>query len=111
MKTTRQFLPSDRYAFDFGPCSYTNGFAQIDTSQDASYFGTWASPATMKVVSYCEGDVTIHEAESVSEFAAVLRRIDEWNVAQGHGRARIDPGSDPAMRRAFEALGLGDMLH
>lgn len=111
MKTTRSFQPADRYAFDFGPCSYANGFAQIDTAQDASYFGTWASPAARKIVSYAEGDVTIHEAESDEEFAAAVRQIDEWNVQHGYGNARIDPGFDPAMRAAFEAVGLADMIH
>ena len=39
MKITRDFRPlSDRYSFDCGPCSYANGFAQIDTRQDASYY-------------------------------------------------------------------------
>lgn len=111
MKTTRTFIPADRYAYDFGPCSYANGFAQIDTAQDASYFGTWASPVARKIVSYCEGDVTIHEAETDDEFATALRQIDEWNVANGHGNARIDPGFDPAMKTAFQAIGLADMLH
>ena len=37
MRITRDFKPmSDRYGFDFGPCSTANGFAQIDTRQDAS---------------------------------------------------------------------------
>ena len=40
MKITRDFRPlSDRYSFDCGPCSYANGFAQIDTKQDAPCFG------------------------------------------------------------------------
>lgn len=111
MKTRRFFAQADRYVFDFGPCSYKEGFAQVDTAQDASYFGTWASPTARKIVSYAEGDVTIHEAETDEEFVAELRRIDEWNVANGHGNARIDPGFDPAMKAAFEAIGLGDMLH
>ena len=42
MKTIRDFKPlSDRYSFDVGACSYANGFAQIDTRQDAAHFGTW----------------------------------------------------------------------
>jgi hypothetical protein len=111
MKTTREFAPADRYRYDFGPCSYERGFAQIDTAQDAPYFGTWCSPSRLMIVSYCEGDVTIQECESAEEFAAELCRIDEWNVAQGHGHARIDPGLDPAFRLEFEALGLTDLLH
>ena len=46
MKITRDFRPlSDRYSFDCGPCSYANGFAQIDTRQDGAHFGYWCSPA------------------------------------------------------------------
>ncbi len=40
MKITREFAPADRYTYDFGLCSYENGWAQVDTAQDASYFGT-----------------------------------------------------------------------
>ena len=40
MNTTQDFRPlSDRYELDCGPCSYANGFAQIDTTQDAPYYG------------------------------------------------------------------------
>ena len=55
MKITRDFRPlTDRYAFDTGPCSYANGFAQIDTRQDASYYGTWCSPVARTIVSFCD---------------------------------------------------------
>lgn len=111
MKTIRDFAPADRYVYDFGPCSYDKGFAQIDTAQDASYFGTWASPSRRMVVSYVEGDVTISLCESDEEFIAQLREIDRWHVEHGYGPARIDLGFDPAMKAAFERLGLADMLH
>ena len=55
--------------------------------------------------------MTTHEAETPEEFAEALRGIDLWHVAHGYGNARIDPGFDPAMKAAFEALGLADMLH
>jgi hypothetical protein len=111
MRTAREFAPADRYTYDFGACSYANGFAQVDTSQDASYFGTWCSPSRLMVVSYCEGDVTIKTAETPEEFAAELRAIDAWNVEHGHGRALIDPGFGEDMKAAFVALGLADLLH
>ena len=98
MKITREFCPGDRYVFDFGLCSYENGWAQVDTAQNASYFGTWADP-------------TLKEAASPEEFAAELREIDVWNRAHGYGPARIDPGFDPAIKAAFEGLGLVDLLH
>jgi len=63
------------------------------------------------VFSYCEGDTTLKEAASPEEFIAELQEIDAWSRAQGYGAARIDPGFDPAMKAAFEGLGLADMLH
>ena len=63
------------------------------------------------IFSYCEGDTTLKEAASPEEFAAELREIDAWNRANGYGPARIDPGFDPAMKVAFERLGLDEMLH
>jgi hypothetical protein len=111
MKITREFAPGDRYTYDCGLCSYENGWAQVDTAQDASYFGTWANPARLMIFSYCEGDTTLKEAASPQEFAAELREIDAWNRANGYGSARIDPGFAPAMKAAFEAIGLADLLH
>lgn len=40
-----------------------------------------------------------------------MREIDRWNQDHGYVPARIDPGFDPALKSAFEAVGLGDMLH
>ena len=42
MKITREFCPGDRYVYDFGLCNHEKGWAQVDTAQDASYFGKWA---------------------------------------------------------------------
>ena len=111
MKVTRKFAPADRYTYDFGLCSFENGWAQVDTAQDASYFGTWANPTRLTIFSYFEGDRTLKEAASPEEIAAELREIDAWNRAYGYGPARIDPGFNPGMKVAFEALGLMDMLH
>jgi hypothetical protein len=111
MKITREFCPADRYVYDFGLCSYEKGWAQVDTAQDASYFGTWANPAGLMIFNYCEGDTILKEAASPEEFTAELREIDAWNRAQSYGPARIDLGYDPAMKAAFEVSGLTDMLH
>ena len=51
------------------------------------------------------------EAASPEEFAAELWEIDAWNRAHGDGPVRIDPGFDPAMKAAFDRLGLADLLH
>ena len=111
MKITREFAPADRYTYDFGLCSYEKGWAQVDTAQDASYFGTWANPTRLMIFSYCEGDTTLKEAASSDEFVAELHAIDTWNRANGYGPARIDSGFDPAMKAEFVAIGLSALLH
>ena len=110
MKITREFAPADRYTCDFGLCSCENGWAQVDTAQDASYFGTWANATRLMIFSYCEGDTTLTEAVTSEEFANELREIDTWNRANGYGPARIDPGFDPTMKAAFEHFGLTGIL-
>ncbi len=111
MKTTRDFCPADRYVYDFGACSVSNGFAQVDTSQDASYFGTWASPDKLLIVNYCEGDVTVQKADNPEEFKEAILAIKQWNEEQGHRFIGIDPGLDNDLPAKFEAIGLGELLH
>lgn len=112
MKTKRGFAPgAERYAFDFGHLTYAKGWCQIDTKQDAPWFGTWTSPGRLAIFSYCEGDTTLQEAETPEEYVAALRDLVRWNDDHGHGPARIDPGFDPEMRAVFERLGIADLLH
>lgn len=40
MKVVGSFEPGDRYRYDFDLCSCARGWAQADTAQDASWFGT-----------------------------------------------------------------------
>ena len=109
MKIDRCFHPlTDRYAFD--RCfSVGRGYAQIDTSQDASYFGTWANPAERKIIGYAEGDVTYQTAESDEEFAEAIRSISDWNREKGYTFG-IDAGGSEELADRFEALGLGGFL-
>jgi len=111
MKTKRTFRSGDRYAYDFEVCSIEKGWAQVDTSQDAFYFGTWANPETLKIVNYCEGDVTMQTADSADEFEDALRYLKAWNEEHGWTFHGIDPGLGETIRARFEALGLGDLLH
>ena len=112
MKTTRDFRPlSDRYSFDCGPCSYANGFAQVDSRQDASYYGTWCSPAKRTIVNFCEGDVTTTVCESDEDFVRQIRELAAWNDEGGYGPMKIDAVSHDGLREAFETLGLADLLH
>lgn len=111
MKTVRSFNPSDRYVFDFEKCTVAEGFAQVDTSQDASYFGTWANPSKLCIVNYCEGDITVNFAESDEEFVQEIRNIKQWNESQGHRFIGIDAGLGESLPQQFRDIGLGDLLH
>lgn len=115
MQITRSFKDTDRYEYDCGICNSSNGFAQVDTSQDASYFGTWANPFTFSIFCYCEGDTTLQQAESAEEFIAAIKDLYDWNINAGYGFG-IDPGwpgseSCESIKAEFEKLGLGNLLH
>ncbi len=88
-----------------------NGFAQVDTGQDASYYGTWASPSKLAIVNYVEGDVITTIADNSTEFVEEMRKLKAWNEESGHGFKGIDPGFNEPLAEEFKALGLGDMLH
>ena len=112
MTTTRSFISDgDRYRFDTGMCSVKNGFAQVDTGQDAWYFGMWANPYTLTIVSYMEGDVSVAVADSSIEFREELEGIKTWNDESGHGFKGIDTMCNGAMTERFKTLAMGDMLH
>ena len=98
-------VPEDRYAFDF-TLMPTGRWAQMDTSQDAPYFGTWANPLSLKVVTWCEGDLTITHCDSDSEFVEAVRQHAASDDFLG-----IDPGLTQKLRDRFVELGLADLLH
>ena len=111
MKITRQHIDStDRYRFDFGECHRSKGFAQIDTKQDAGYFGQWANPATLKIVKFQEGDLEVQECEGPEEFVQTLEELHEWSAGLGYWLG-IDPLLDTEIEQGFRRLGLGNLLH
>jgi len=104
--TTRRFVADgNRYMFD-ARLTPAKGWAQIDDSQDAWYFGRWGNPEKRKLVSYVEGDVVVTSFDTDEEFVAELRRwarADTW--------VGIDPLLNEELEAKFVALGLGDLLH
>lgn len=111
MKTITEFYPGDRYIYDFRLCTTEKGYAQVDTDQDASYYGTWASPDKRTIVNYCEGDLTVQIADTPEEFATALRDLKKWLDGFGYRFIGIDPGFDEALAAKFCDLGLADLLH
>jgi hypothetical protein len=109
-----QELGNERYDFDFNRCTPVDGWAQVDTSQDASYFGTWANPIDLRVMSFVEGDCTLFTADSPEDFVTYVREAKKWNDDHGY-KFGIDThrqGVDGIrITEAFNALGLGDLLH
>jgi len=100
----------NRYAFDFDLCSVSKGWAQVDTTQDASYFGTWANPKMLKIVCYCEGDTTIETASTAEEFKTLIDKMVKFYVEDGSWKG-IDPGLDEKNIQAWVDLGLKSLLH
>ena len=67
MKTQKSFCNSDRYIFDYDICNFKKGFAQIDTTEDASYFGNWVNFKSLELITYCEGDLTVIKCDDVKK--------------------------------------------
>ena len=47
MQIERTNENADRYKYDFDVCHFGKGWAQIDTSEDAYYYGQWANPCLL----------------------------------------------------------------
>jgi len=110
-KIERSFNPIDRYYFDFKKCTRKNGWAQVDTEQDAHYYGTWANPVSLKVISYVEGDIYEVTADTPQAFARELRSIKHWNEENGYKFKGIDALFDADLTYCFDAIGLRDLLY
>jgi hypothetical protein len=80
---------TDRYAFDFGECSYENGFCQIDTEQDASYYGNWINLTERKATCYAEGDVARISFDNDEQ---MVNWLNSFKDNTGLGFIHIDPG-------------------
>jgi len=100
------FESIDRYAFDFDICKPSKGYAQLDTSEDASYFGNWVNFREYKIVSYCEGDITIETCENVQEFKELLKKTVDFYKFNQENFKGIDLMDDENIKKDFNKLGL-----
>ena len=101
----------NRHTFDFG---LDRGWAQLDTEQDAPYYGGWTNPTERAILTYVEGDIEYRSFPTEEEYAAALREWVDWAkgcaVLQRHRRnvpaeAHRPPEASRLRRRA--ALGGG----
>ena len=97
-----------RYEIDAALCPA--GWSQLDTDQDASYFGLWASTKHRSILSYCEGDISRTNCGTAEEFCSEIRRVVAFHRRMGEWKG-IDPGLKPEARQIWIDLGLGDLLH
>ena len=112
MKHERDFMPNgDRYHFDFGECTAANGYAQVDTPQDASYFGIWTNPFDFITVSFMEGDIIRDIANDAKEYAEFLRKLHAAYEKMETPIIGIDPMLNDKLEQRFKELGLNDLLH
>ena len=103
-------IMADRYKYDFRKCTSTDGWAQLDTKQDASYFGNWVNPLTLELMSYCEGDTTHTQCESEADFIATVRECVQWHSERGYFIG-IDGMFEPRIIEAFTRMGMAEFLH
>ena len=111
MKTIRKFDPlADRSQLDCRLCRPAGAWAQVDTTQDASYYGVWTNPETLQIVTYCEGDITVQTADSEAEYVEAVRNLHIWNVERGFWKG-VDALCNAKIVAAFHRLGLEALLH
>jgi len=119
MKSVALTTGRDRYFFDTEKCVCEQGWSQVDSQQDAWYFGQWADPFALKYVTFAEGDVTEQQCETKEEFISLIERVAQWhkdNDGDGFSSFGIDPGwpgkphTEAAIARWTE-LGFKDLLH
>ena len=112
MQTVHAFNPSiNRYLFDVTLCTAEDGWAQLDTTQDAPGYGNWANPFNRQVMIFQAGDETLHQAATDAEFVQAVRSVKTSQETCGHAFKGIDTMRSTRLRARFEALGLTDLLY
>jgi hypothetical protein len=102
--TDRGFVMADRYRYDWDKCTAKDGWAQLDTDQDASYYGNWVNPITLQLFSYTEGDTCRITCETKEEFKKEVFKALLWHHDNGY-HPQIDTMCNKAIYNAFKEMG------
>jgi hypothetical protein len=97
---------TDRYHFDFTECTIAKGWAQVDTTQDASYYGAWINPTKREFIRFAEGDVDHYTFEDDTEMVAFIAEFKDGGRMLG-----IDPGPGSVLPSECIAHGLEPYFH
>ena len=112
MISTTDFTPmGDRYRYDF---NLGKNWAQLDTRQDASYYGNWINPVTLETFSFCEGDITHIKSETEAEFVAHVHTMIAWHKERGYFigiDGMCNPGIIEALRYSTLRSTCIDLIH
>ena len=110
VKISREFAQADRYRYDFGLPKH---FGQLDTKQDASYYGNWASAKLKFLFSYCEGDCTTTECDTPEEFKGEVEKFIKWTNDLGYPFLGIDLGWNVSddIKQPWIDCGLAHLIH
>jgi len=100
LHTQHEFVGSiDRYSYDWQLIS-KNGWAQLDTPEDAHYLGYWGNPSKLAIVAYVEGDQYITKCDTREEWEAEI-----LNLGTMYGSVRADAGwNNPELQAEFSFL-------
>ena len=113
MQIERSHAPSSRYDYD-ATLNSAAGWAQVDTRNDCSYYGSWANPEKRQWFSYVGGDTTLVTCDSDDEYRAYVQETLDWHSSKTYS-AKIDcclnTPAYRAIRAHFERLGFGEHCH
>lgn len=103
-------VDGSRHQYDWG---LPADFAQLDTSEDASYYGNWASAQRLTLFSYCEGDCTTTVCETAEEFRHQIDEFQAFCDRVGYKFLGIDPGWIHTEERLqpWRDCGLAHLIH
>jgi hypothetical protein len=95
----------DRYQIDFSMVGATGGYVQIDTVEDASWFGMWLDSRSRRLVIFAEGDLEVRSYDSDADLVTDLEHLDRRYVSEGRRGLRFDPWTDE-LTAAVNAMGV-----
>lgn len=102
-------LHGSRYDYDEKRTA-ANGWVQIDTCQDAPYFGIWAHAANRRIATFCEGDLMVEICDDDADFQKSLQACLAFYDRDGRP-TKIDAAFSEPVAAPYHALGFSDRIH
>jgi hypothetical protein len=108
MQRHDSFHVGDRYYFDFDGCKNSDGWCQIDTEQDASYYGNWINPAARRAITFAEGDLAQIKFDNDQE---MIEWLERFAAHPGLCFLGVDPGLHEGTVAACKERGIDKFFH